>query len=48
MEPEGQAAQQVVNRVAVERSTVGREEETLAEVGVEDMVLTLVDVEDGR
>lgn len=48
MEPEGQAAQQVVNRVAVERSTVGREEKTLVKVGVEDVVLTLADVEDGR
>lgn len=48
MEPEGQATQQVVNRVAVERSTVGCEEETLVKVGLEDVVLTLADVEDGR
>lgn len=37
-----------MNRVPVERSTVGREEETLVKVGLEDVVLTLTDVEDGR
>lgn len=37
-----------VNRVAVERSTVGRDEETLVEVVVEDVVLTLADVGEGR